>query len=68
MAIGLYTDAESERRTRYAVLCEAYTQRFALPGFTELSMGMSGDLIDTIQEGSTMIRIGTAIFGKRNYS
>jgi len=30
-----------------------------------LSMGMSGDLELAIQEGTTMIRVGTAIFGKR---
>ena len=33
-----------------------------------LSMGMSGDYEDAIRCGSTMIRIGTAIFGQRNYT
>lgn len=33
-----------------------------------LSMGMSGDFQDAIQCGSTMIRVGTAIFGARNYA
>ena len=33
-----------------------------------LSMGMSDDFADAIAEGSTMIRIGTAIFGARNYN
>jgi pyridoxal phosphate enzyme (YggS family) len=33
--------------------------------FTELSMGMSGDAAIAIEEGSTMVRIGTAIFGDR---
>ncbi len=33
-----------------------------------LSMGMSGDYLDAIAEGSTMVRIGTAIFGARNYA
>ena len=33
-----------------------------------LSMGMSGDYADAIAHGSTMIRIGTAIFGARNYA
>ena len=32
---------------------------------TELSMGMSGDLEIAIEEGATLIRVGTAIFGKR---
>ena len=33
-----------------------------------LSMGMSGDYEDAIAAGSTMIRVGTAIFGARNYA
>lgn len=33
----------------------------------ELSMGMSGDFPAAIAEGATFVRIGTAIFGKRNY-
>ena len=33
-----------------------------------LSMGMSGDFADAILEGSTMIRVGTAIFGARDYT
>lgn len=34
----------------------------------ELSMGMSGDFREAIAEGSTIVRIGSAIFGKRDYS
>ena len=33
-----------------------------------LSMGMSGDFLLAIKEGSTMVRVGSAIFGKRNYN
>lgn len=36
-------------------------------GFTVLSMGMSGDYKIAIENGSTMIRVGSAIFGARNY-
>ncbi|HQO23650.1 MAG TPA: YggS family pyridoxal phosphate-dependent enzyme, partial [Spirochaetota bacterium] len=35
---------------------------------TELSMGMSGDYIEAIKEGATIIRVGSAIFGKRDYT
>jgi len=35
------------------------------PQFDTLSIGMSDDLEDAIQAGSTMIRVGTAIFGSR---
>lgn len=33
-----------------------------------LSMGMTGDFEVAIEEGATHIRVGTAIFGKRNYN
>ena len=34
----------------------------------ELSMGMSGDFEVAIEEGATMVRVGTSLFGRRNYS
>ncbi|HPF06096.1 MAG TPA: YggS family pyridoxal phosphate-dependent enzyme [Spirochaetota bacterium] len=34
----------------------------------ELSMGMSGDYLMAVEQGATMLRIGTAIFGKRSYN
>jgi len=40
-------------------------QSLAQGGFEELSMGMSHDYEVAIEEGATMVRIGTAIFGKR---
>ncbi len=33
-----------------------------------LSMGMTADYITAVEEGATMVRVGTAIFGKRNYN
>ena len=71
MTIGPHEALGEETRTCFARLrrlrddCQ---QRFGLKHFTELSMGMSGDYIEAIQEGSTMVRIGTAIFGVRDYS
>ena len=38
------------------------------PQCDTLSMGMSGDMQTAIEQGSTLVRIGTAIFGARNYS
>jgi pyridoxal phosphate enzyme (YggS family) len=38
------------------------------PTLTELSMGMSNDFAVAIEEGSTTVRLGTAIFGKRTYA
>ena len=39
-----------------------------LPKFDTLSMGMTGDLEAAVQAGSTMVRVGTAIFGGRTYA
>jgi PLP dependent protein len=39
-----------------------------LPQFDTLSMGMTGDLEAAVQAGSTMVRVGTAIFGGRTYA
>ncbi len=50
---------------RLRLLFGELRQRFALPGFEELSMGMSGDYQIAVEEGSTLVRIGTAIFGDR---
>ena len=44
-------------------LCRAHPQL----NFSELSMGMSGDFAVAIEEGATVVRIGTALFGEREY-
>ena len=44
------------------------TSQFPELPLTELSMGMSGDFEIAIEEGSTLVRVGTAIFGERDYS
>jgi PLP dependent protein len=52
-----------ELRRLAGVIAEA-----ELPGvrMTELSMGMSGDFEAAIEEGATLVRVGTALFGGRN--
>jgi PLP dependent protein len=44
---------------------EGARSRFSLAGFDALSMGMSGDYQLAVEEGSTLVRIGTALFGER---
>ena len=71
MAMGPQGAHEKEIRAAYAALRDlrdTVRARYALPGFSELSMGMSGDYAEAIREGSAMIRIGTAIFGEREYT
>ena len=69
MTIGPHPATETERRTAFAALRQLRDhcrQQYSLPYFTELSMGMSGDFAEAIAEGSTLLRIGTAIFGDRD--
>lgn len=69
MTIGPHSAPERDIRAAFATLRKLRddcSQRFALPHFTELSMGMSGDYVEAIKEGSTMLRVGTAIFGARD--
>lgn len=71
MAIGPRPATPDELRASFAGLRrlrDDSARRFALPGFTELSMGMSGDYVEAIQEGATFVRLGTAVFGNRNYA
>lgn len=46
---------------------DSMQKKFPQFDFSELSMGMSGDFEIAVEEGATMVRIGTAIFGARNY-
>ena len=66
MAIPAPTDDEAAQRAAFARLREL---RDGLPlPLDTLSMGMSHDLDAAIAEGATWVRIGTALFGARDYS
>jgi len=52
-------------RSRYASVKKVFDKLQGRFGFDTLSMGMSDDLDVAIAEGSTMVRVGTAIFGPR---
>ncbi|MGY5539714.1 YggS family pyridoxal phosphate-dependent enzyme [Vibrio brasiliensis] len=54
--------------TQLATLKEKLAHHFPDQNIDTLSMGMSGDMEAAIEAGSTMVRIGTAIFGARDYS
>ncbi|UCE77767.1 MAG: YggS family pyridoxal phosphate-dependent enzyme [Gammaproteobacteria bacterium] len=67
MTIGRLGGSEADTRRGFARarrLLEDCRQRFG-EGFKELSMGMSGDYPLAIEEGATMVRVGTALFGSR---
>lgn len=70
MGMATYTDDDSTVRREFASL-KTFFDRLKSDHFSEknyfahLSMGMSGDYHIAIEEGSTMVRIGTALFGER---
>jgi len=67
MTIGPLTDNKDDIREAFARCRELFKQGQDIVGddFDQLSMGMSDDFPLAIAEGSTMIRVGTAIFGER---
>lgn len=69
MAIPQSADNFEQQRIPFAQLRSAM-EKLNREGFEldTLSMGMSGDLDAAIAEGATMVRIGTALFGPRDYS
>ena len=70
MTVARDTDDEGELRRSFSALRELREKlrRYSGLPLPELSMGMSGDFRVAIEEGSTIVRIGSAIFGKRNYN
>ena len=72
MGIATFTDRISTVRKEFRGLASFFqrVRQNYFPtdaSFCELSMGMSDDYRIAVEEGSTMVRIGSLIFGKRNY-
>lgn len=73
MGIGSITEDKEQTRKEFRTLKEMFLeikQKFFSNSeyFSQISMGMSSDYDLAIQEGSTMVRIGSNIFGARNYN
>lgn len=68
MTIGLFSVEKEKVRKCFKLLKNIQVQLLDKDILVnELSMGMSGDLEIAIEEGATIVRVGTAIFGKRKY-
>jgi uncharacterized pyridoxal phosphate-containing UPF0001 family protein len=67
MGIGPLGGSPEEARRAFRRLRELF-ERLPPPHRETLSMGMTGDFEVAIEEGSTMVRIGTGIFGQRRTS
>ena len=70
MGIASFTDNADRVRSEFRSLARLFNdtrmRRFSTYGwFKEISMGMSGDWQIAVEEGSTIIRVGTLIFGER---
>ena len=71
MTMAPFTEDKERVRASFRTLRELSDRlQKKYPNFdlSELSMGMSGDFEIAIEEGSTLVRVGTAIFGERDYS
>lgn len=68
MGMATFTEDESVIRSDFSRISLLFKElSSSMPDFSELSIGMSGDYRIAIEYGSTMVRIGTMIFGERNY-
>jgi len=73
MGMATFTDNQEQVRGEFRHLHQIFEELkstyFAQnPDFKEISMGMSEDFPIAVEEGSTLVRIGSAIFGPRDYS
>lgn len=66
MGMSTFTDNEEQVKKEFRKLKQLQEQLVVTyPFLQEISMGMSGDWKIAVQEGSTMVRVGSAIFGNR---
>ena len=67
MGMATFTDDATQIRGEFQYLKSLYdTFHRGREAFDTLSMGMSGDYLIAIEQGSTMVRLGSSIFGSRN--
>ena len=72
MGMATFTNDQNQIREEFKTLKSIFDELSSThfqgnDHFQELSMGMSGDYPIAVEEGSTMIRVGSSIFGARNY-
>lgn len=67
MGMASFTEDKEQIKREFTQLKKIYDEFSESHNFTTLSMGMSGDYELAIACGSTMVRVGSAIFGERNY-
>ncbi len=72
MGMASFTDNKDQVRAEFkklkTIFDELHKKYFPEDSFKEISMGMSEDYLIAVEEGSTIVRVGSSIFGVRNYS
>jgi uncharacterized pyridoxal phosphate-containing UPF0001 family protein len=71
MGMATFTEDKSQIEQEFTTLAQLFNSlkdKSLFPNFSTLSMGMSGDYGLAIECGSNMVRIGSSIFGARNYN
>ena len=71
MTVAPFTEDPEENRPVFRALrvkLQELQKKFPALPLKELSMGMSGDYTVAVEEGATIVRVGTLLFGKRNYA
>ena len=67
MGMASFVEDESQIREEFGILKQLFDELSGLKPLETLSMGMSGDFPLAIECGSNSVRVGSAIFGERNY-
>ncbi|MGV4530146.1 YggS family pyridoxal phosphate-dependent enzyme [Ornithobacterium rhinotracheale] len=68
MGMATFTDDESQVTEEFKELHQIFVDlQKDFPQLQTLSMGMSGDYLIAVEQGSSMVRVGSKIFGERNY-
>ncbi|MDT0687249.1 YggS family pyridoxal phosphate-dependent enzyme [Autumnicola psychrophila] len=69
MGMATFSEDENQVKSEFLKLKAIFDDfKEKYPSMKELSMGMSGDYKIAVECGSTMVRIGSSIFGERNYN
>lgn len=68
MGMATFTEDENQLSEEFTSLQQLYRELAPQYGFHTLSMGMSGDYPIALEHGSNMVRVGSSIFGARNYT
>lgn len=68
MGMATFTDNENQIRKEFSVLKNLFDELSQIQKLETLSMGMSDDFPIAIESGANSVRVGSAIFGRRDYS